>query len=66
MSQPSTNRIVDYYSMKMDTDENDPMVEFEVDLSGAYYQTPQDEWLVVEPCEEWKAARRAHGLPDDV
>ena len=66
MSQPCTNRVVDYYSMKMDDDANDPMVVFEVDLSGAYYQTPQDEDLAVEPCEEWKAARRAAGLPDDM
>ena len=49
--------------MKMDDGPEDPMVVFEVDLSGAYYQTPQDEQLVVEPCEEWKAARRAAGLP---
>ena len=52
--------------MEMDDDPEDPMVVFEVDLSGAYYQTPQDEQLVVEPPPEWKAARREAGLPWDV
>ena len=34
MSQPATSRVVDFYSMKVDVDPEDPQVEFEVVLAG--------------------------------
>jgi len=66
MSQPATSRVIDYYSMKVDTDPSDDQVEFEIDLTGAYYQTPQDRRMTIEPPPEWLALRRASGKTDDV
>ena len=39
---------------------------FILDASSAFLHVPEQELIVVDPPAEWKAARRAAGLPDDV
>ena len=65
MSQPHNSRVIDFLALK-DSDPDDPIVTFELDCVGAYYQTKQDEDIYVDPPEEWLAARRQQGLDDNV
>ena len=52
-SASTTSRCVDYYALKNDIVEDDPMISFEADCASAFYQTP--EW------ELFSASHRRNG-----
>ena len=65
-SASTTSRCVDFYALKSDTLESDPMVSFEADCTSAFYQTPEDEDFYCLPPREWLMDREARGLTTNV
>ena len=65
-STSTTSRCVDFYALKCDTDEDDPMVSFEADCASTFYQTPDDEDFYCKPPVEWLLDRESRGLSSAV